>query len=193
MIKNISASRCSRSSANYLCFSAVASITYEKCRSQWHFLESKKQVSPWVHAFSYSTRISTSSQLFLSCGSTTSMFYSYFLRRFLKSQNVFLMRSARPRTAFDYAGLIRRYIPSAAKRTSLPKSSRPIPSGFATELIFPRTWMTLPLFCAYSQVSTTILPRDFSRASIYVSSFSNYMASVIKRLASASISMSSST
>lgn len=33
MIKKISASRYSRSSANYLCFSAVASITCEKCKS----------------------------------------------------------------------------------------------------------------------------------------------------------------
>jgi len=41
-MKKISASLCSRSSANYLCFSAVASITYEKCNSWWHFLESRK-------------------------------------------------------------------------------------------------------------------------------------------------------
>ena len=59
-------------------------------------------LSPCVlEVFQKSTRISTNSTLFLSCGSTTSMFCSYFLSKFRKSKNVFLIFSASTLTAFD--------------------------------------------------------------------------------------------
>ena len=145
MITKISASRLSNYSSKLLCFSPVASITEEKWMSWWHFLWSMKYVRPWVHVFSNSTRISTSSTLFLSYGSTTSMFYSYFLRRFLKSRKAFFMRSARALTAFDWWGLTLLKMPSAARRISFERSSLPIPSGLATELILPRIYISLAL------------------------------------------------
>lgn len=131
--------------------------------------------------------------LFFNCGSTTSIFCSYLRRRILKSRKAFLILSAKFLTAFDYAGDIRLYIPSAASKISLERSSRPIPSGLATELIFPRICINFWRFSVYSTVSTTILPRAFSRYSICVSSLSASIASVINSLASASISISSST
>ena len=137
--------------------------------------------------------MSTSSALFFSCGSTTSMFWSYFFNKDLKSRNTFLIRCAKFLTALDYVGLIRLYIPSAAKRISFVRSSRPIPSGLATELILPKVCTNLALRVVYSRVSTTILPRPFSLCSIAVNSFSVSMASVIYNLASASINISSST
>ena len=152
-----------------------------------------KYVSPYVQVFSNSTKISTSSTLFLSYGSTTSIFYSYFFKRFLKSMNVFLILSAKALTALDWWGLTLLNMPSAASRISLLRSSLPIPSGFATELILPKVWITFVLFKLYSGVSTTILPLYFSLCSIPESSFSFSIASVMKRLASASMSMSSST
>jgi hypothetical protein len=91
----------------------------------------------------------------------------------------------------DYVGLILRYIPSAANKISLVKSSLPIPSGFATELILPSVYINLALSLEYYYVSTTILPRPFSLYSIAVSSFSVSIASVINNLASASINISS--
>ena len=193
IIVKISASRISSYSAKVLCFSPVASITLEKWISWWHFLASMKYVRPWVQVFSNSIRISTSSTLFFSWGSTTSMFYSYFLRRLRKSRKVFLIFSARTLTALDWFGLTLLKMPSAASNMSLLRSSRPIPSGLATELILPRIWMSLVLFYTYSYESITILPLDFSFYSIWVKSFSVSIASVMKRLASASISINSRT
>ena len=146
MIKNISASLFSSYSANSLCFSPVASITDEKWINWWHFLVSMKYVKPYVQVFSNSTRISTNSTLFFSYGSTTSIFCSYFFKRFRKSKNVFFIFSASIRTAFDWLGLTRLKIPSAARRISLLRSSRPMPSGFATEFILPRTWISFVRF-----------------------------------------------
>lgn len=94
------------------------------------------------------------------------MFYSYFLRRLLKSEKAFLILSARFLTALDCVGLILRKIPSAASKISDPRSSLPIPSGFATELILPKFVINLLLFSVYSAVSTTILPLAFSFYSI---------------------------
>lgn len=152
-----------------------------------------KYVKPWVQVFSNSTRISTNSTLFLSYGSTTSMFYSYFLRRFLKSRKAFFILSASALTALDWWGLTLLNIPSAAKRISFDKSSLPIPSGLATELILPSIYMSFALLLLYSLLSLAIFPLPFSRFSIYVSSFSVSIASVMKRLASASINISSRT
>ena len=193
MITKISASRLSNYSSKLLCFSPVASITEEKWMSWWHFLWSIKYVRPWVHVFSNSTRISTSSTLFLSCGSTISMFYSYFLSRFLKSRKAFLILSASALTALDWCGLTLLKIPSAASRISLDRSSLPIPSGLATELILPRIYISFALLLLYSWLSFAIFPRRFSLFSIYESSFSVSIASVMKRLASASININSRT
>ena len=103
------------------------------------------------------------------------------------------MRSAKFLTALDYVGLILLKIPSAARRISAPRSSLPMPSGLATELILPKIEISLARFSEYSGVPTTILPRAFSFCSIYASILSLSIASVMKRLASASISISSKT
>jgi hypothetical protein len=84
-------------------------------------------------------------------------------------------------------------MPSAVSKISFDRSSLPMPSGFATELILPRVCTSFARKLVYSYVSTTILPRPFSLYSIAASSFSFSIASVIKSLASASINMSSNT
>jgi len=73
--------------------------------------------------------------LFLNYGSTISMFYEYFLNKFLISKNDFLTFSANDQTALDYVAEIRQTNFSDMFKISTLKSSRPCPSGFATEFI----------------------------------------------------------
>ena len=63
------------------------------------------------------------------------MFYSYSLSNFLILIKEFLILSAILRTALDYSGLILLIKPSASNKISKSRSSRPLPSKLATELI----------------------------------------------------------
>jgi len=118
----------------------------KRSSSSWFsLLLSIKNVSPCDQLFSNSISSSTSSELFFNYGSTTSIFWSYFLSKILKSLRTFFILVASLRTARDYVGLIRLKIPSADNKISWDKSSLPIPSGLATELILPSICISLLL------------------------------------------------
>lgn len=132
-----SASRHSIYSCSIGYFSASSSTREEKNMSWLQRLLFKKYVFPFSQLVSNLTNHSTRSGLFFNCGSTTSILGSYYLRSYRMDTNELRMASARDLTARDLHELIRRVIPSAAINMSTLRSSRPLPSMFATELIFP--------------------------------------------------------
>ena len=148
---------------------------------------------PFYQESSNSTRHSTKSGLFLSCGSTTSIFSSYLRNSYLRSLNAFLILLASYLTALDCVEDIRLLILSADRRMSRLRSSLPFPSGFATEFIFPQIVMSSSLVLLNSLDSNKILPLALSLISSDLSSFSILIALVMKRRASDSISISCST
>lgn len=136
-VMNNSASRQSIYSCKSGYFSARSSTREEKNMSWLHLLLFRKYVFPFSQLVSKLVKHSTRSGLFLSWGSTTSIFGSYYLNSYRIAINELRIPSANVFTARDRQELIRRVMPSAAIRMSAFRSSRPFPSIFATELIFP--------------------------------------------------------
>jgi hypothetical protein len=108
-----------------------------------HLVGLRKYSLPFSHADSKSFRASTSSGLFFSYGSTTSIFSLYFLSNILKLAKLCLIYSESFLTAIDlFVDTVLETL-SAEKRISDLRSSRPLPLVFATELIFPNFSATL--------------------------------------------------
>ena len=95
ILKNISASLHSTCSLKTLYFWHTLSILTQNWMSWSLVPESCSYSLPRVHAFSYISINSTSSLLFLSCGSRASMFSLYFLRSTRKQLKDCLIFSAR--------------------------------------------------------------------------------------------------
>lgn len=121
------------------------------------------------------------------------MFSPYLRINCLRSEKLFLMASANLRTALDWLWDIRRQMPSAYSKISASRSSLPLPSELATELILLRISMNFFRFLLCSVHSTMIFPLARSLTSAEEISRSKSMACYMKRLASYSISMSSTT
>jgi len=101
IVTNMFASLHSIYFSNWLYFSIVASMIYEKWIIWLHISSFRKYLLPFSHDFSYSTSAVTNSGLFFNYGSTTSMFSSYFLINYLNFEKEFLICSASCLTAFD--------------------------------------------------------------------------------------------
>ena len=183
MVMKISESQISTISPNYLYLEAEFSIEL----LNWCRCVSFSSSSIWSlardQAFSKSPITSWSSLLFLSIGSTTSMFSEYFLNSILNRLNVFLTYSETFLMAAVLEILEASY--SALIRTSSLKSSRPFPCTFVTGLISHS-------LCT-SYFLTSLMSPLISPLSSYWRVCSCWTACVTNLLASFSITMSSKT